>query len=266
MYSSDQDAPPEIVLASASPRRRDLLRLLEISFTVQVADVDETPCHGELPDALTRRLSRAKALAVSATHRTERRYPGRSGPTRRDLQITCDDASAADPLRRIVLAADTVVVLGNAILNKPRNDAEAVAMLAALRSKPHAVMTGIAFAVDGEIVWDGVTQTTVWMRAYAADEVERYVRSGKPRDKAGAYGIQDAEFHPVERIDGCLANVVGLPLCEVRRALATIDPARFPAARWVSTRSTTADLHDVCDRALESQPARSDLRSAIDAG
>jgi septum formation protein len=251
MIRSDCDEDPAIVLASASPRRRDLLRLLGITFTIQVADIDETPLDGEAPDALVRRLSSAKALAVSATRGTNRRHTTLSSPRRQHLHITCDDADAAGCQGRVVLAADTVVVLGGAILNKPADDAEAFAMLAALRGKPHQVMTGVAFAIDGRVRWDGVAQTTVWMRAYGADEVERYVRSGKPRDKAGAYGIQDADFHPVERIDGCLANVVGLPLCDVRRALAALDPARLRAAGWALSDESPAGLHDVCDRALD---------------
>jgi MAF protein len=218
---------------------------------IQVADIDETPLDSEVPDTLVRRLSCAKALTVSATHVTHRRHPISTDPMRQHMQITCDDAGAAACQGQVVLAADTVVVLDGAVLNKPADDAEAFAMLAALRGKPHHVLTGVAFAVDGRVVWDGVAQTTVWMRAYGADEVARYVRSGKPRDKAGAYGIQDADFHPVERIDGCLANVVGLPLCEVRRALAALDPGRLRAARWAPTDDACADLHDLCDRALD---------------
>jgi septum formation protein len=250
MVHADFDEDPAIVLASASPRRRDLLRLLGIAFTIQVADVDETPLDGEAPETLVRRLSCAKALAVSATHGTDRCHTPPASSMRQHMQITCEDAGAAGRRGRAVLAADTVVVLGGAILNKPADDAEAFTMLAALRDRPHRVLTGVAFAIDGRVVWDGVAQTTVWMRAYGADEVERYVRSGKPRDKAGAYGIQDADFHPVERIDGCLANVVGLPLCEVRRALAALDPGRLRAAGWAPTDDASADLHDVCVRAL----------------
>ena len=77
-----------------------------------------------------------------------------------------------------------------------------------------------------------MVETAVWMRAYGADEVERYVRSGRPLDRAGAYGIQDADFRPVDRVEGCFANVVGLPLCEVRRVLIAIDPEREWGPGW----------------------------------
>ena len=158
-----------------------------------MADVDEQVRPGEQPDALTARLAESKALTIA------RALP---------------DA--------VVLAADTVVVLDGVILNKPRDDAEARAMLESLRGRAHRVLTGLALAVRGERAWSSVVETTVWMRPYSAEEVERYIRSGSPLDKAGGYGIQDTAFHPVERLDGCYTNVVGLPLCEVRRALASV--------------------------------------------
>jgi len=107
------------------------------------------------------------------------------------------------------------------VLGKPADAAGARAMLTALRGRPHRVLTGLALAQDDRIVWSSVIQTTVWMRAYGDDEIERYIASGRPLDKAGAYGIQDGGFQPVERIEGCYTNVVGLPLCEVSRALTT---------------------------------------------
>jgi septum formation protein len=95
-----------------------------------------------------------------------------------------------------------------------------------------------------------VVETSVWMRAYGPDEVERYVWSGIPRDRAGAYGIQDRPFQPVERIDGCLANVVGLPLCEVRRALTAIDPERAWTDGWHDD-AASGDPCRLCERALD---------------
>jgi MAF protein len=118
-----------------------------------------------------------------------------------------------------VLAADTEVELDGAVLGKPADDAAARAMLLALRARPHRVLTGLALADGDRIAWSSVVETTVWMRPYTDDEIAAYVASGRPRDKAGAYGIQDAAFQPVARIEGCYSNVVGLPLCEVRRAL-----------------------------------------------
>ena len=149
-----------------------------------------------------------------------------------------------------MLGADTVVVLDGEILGKPADDAEATAMLAALRGRPHRVLTGVALAVAGEVAWSGVVETAVWMRAYGADEVTRYVRSGRPLDRAGAYGIQDADFRPVDRVEGCFANVVGLPLCEVRRALIAIDPEREWGPGWQAVPTADPDdPHAVCERA-----------------
>ena len=154
------------------------------------------------------------------------------------------------PSEDVVLAADTVVVLDGAILGKPVDAVEARSMLAALRGRAHRVLTGVALAVDGRIAWASVVETAVWMRQYGADEVERYVRSGSPFDKAGAYGIQDADFRPVERIDGCFANVVGLPLCQVGKALTAIDPERAWGPGWrAMTSGEAAGEHVVCERA-----------------
>ena len=237
--AADLYAP--IVLASASPRRRNLLQLLHIRFSVCAADVDENPLPGEGPEALTSRLARSKALAVAANGSARAPMEEFSDVSRSGKGSHRDDSPelSADPCpagtgQPVVLGADTVVVLDGAILGKPADDAEATAMLAALRGRSHRVLTGVALAVAGEIAWSGVVETTVWMRQYGADEVERYVRSGSPLDKAGAYGIQDTDFRPVERIDGCLTNVVGLPLCEVGRALLALDPERSRGRDWTA--------------------------------
>jgi septum formation protein len=223
-----------LVLASASPRRRALLGLLGISFCVHAADVDEMPLAAEGPAALTTRLARAKALMVVDSLSGSPAHAQRSISSRNDIvsETSIPTVSKRESNDLIVLAADTVVVLNGAILGKPGDDREATAMLASLRGRAHRVLTGVALAAMGEIVWSSVVTTTVWMRDYGDDELERYVRSGSPLDKAGAYGIQDADFRPVERIDGCLANVVGLPLCEVRRALIAIDPDRSWGPTW----------------------------------
>ena len=105
-------------------------------------------------------------------------------------------------------------------------------MLLALRGRPHRVLTGLALTLGNEIAWSSVVATAVWMRDYRDDEIETYLATGIPRDRAGAYGIQDRTFHPVARIDGCHTNVVGLPLCEVQRALAAIDPVRSWGDGW----------------------------------
>jgi MAF protein len=189
---------PALILASASPRRRELVRLLGRPHRVAAADIDETPGSDESPDELAQRLASAKALAVAA-----RRVGGKTG---------------------LVLAADTIVVLDETILNKPQTQDEALLMLTGLRGRDHRVLTGIALTVRGQLAWASVVETTVWMRSYTLQEMARYIASGLPLDKAGGYGIQDGGFKPVERIDGCFPNVVGLPLCEVDLALTTVEP------------------------------------------
>ena len=232
------DSEASLVLASASPRRRELLGLLGISFRVQAADIDEEPLAGEAPAALTSRLACTKALTVVDSLSESLAHAQCSLSSRHDVEseTSTPTVSTAGSKREsndlIVLAADTVVVLNGAILGKPGDDSEATAMLTSLRDRAHRVFTGVALAAMGEIVWSSVVTTTVWMRGYGDHEMERYIRSGSPLDKAGAYGIQDADFRPVERIEGCLANVVGLPLCEVRRALIAIDPDRSWGPGW----------------------------------
>lgn len=178
-----------LILASTSPRRRALLGLLGVSFTLAAPDVDETPLVGETPAALAARLARAKAETVA-----------RGEP----------DA--------VVIAADTVVALGNEVLGKPVDAQDAAWMLRALRGAPHDVLTGVAVA-HGKQVWGEVVASQVTMRAYTDAEIAAYVASGDPLDKAGAYAIQHPGFQPVADLRGCYANVVGLPLCAMRRLL-----------------------------------------------
>jgi septum formation protein len=171
-----------LILASGSPRRQALLASLGVEFTVDTADVDETPAPGEAPDALVCRLCRAKARAV-----VERR-PGAT-----------------------VLAADTVVALQGALLGKPAGAEEARAMLRALRGRTHQVYTAVCVAADGaERTRLSVSHVT--LRAYDEEELAAYVASGDPLDKAGAYAIQHALFAPVARWDGCYPSIMGLPL------------------------------------------------------
>ena len=221
-----------VILASASPRRRDLLGLLGISFSIHIADVDESPLPGEGPEALATRLAQAKALTIS-----RRGSPAIQSSPLPDISQSrveneshgsaeLSDSPHVVSADAVVLAADTVVALGDSMLGKPADEAEAIGMLDALRGRAHRVLTGMALAVKGEIVQTSVAETIVWMRAYGADEINRYVRSGVPFDRAGAYGIQDVDFRPVERIEGCYTNVVGLPLCEVRAALTALDPSQ----------------------------------------
>jgi septum formation protein len=186
-----------LILASASPRRRELLTLLGLPFECYVADIDESPLPGESPADLVRRLSLAKAEAIA-----------------KDLDSGCIIAEGC------IIASDTIVVLGDRILGKPADEAEAAEMLRELRSIPHHVYTGFALwdAATGRRMVDLVS-TQVWMRSYTDAEIAAYIASGNPMDKAGSYAIQHPEFRPVARINGCYASVMGLPLCHLHRAL-----------------------------------------------
>ena len=183
----------QLLLASSSPRRRELLALTGWSFSVQPVNIDETPYAGEDPQDYVRRLAESKARAGG-----QFAQPG-----------------------QLILAADTTVAKGKQILGKPVDKADAVQMLSGLRGVDHFVYT--AFSVSdphtGRLLTD-LCAARVWMRAYSDQEMEAYIASGDPFDKAGGYAIQHPGFHPVERITGCYACVVGLPVCHVVRVLA----------------------------------------------
>jgi MAF protein len=194
-----------LILASGSPRRRELLSLLGVPFVIKAATVDERPLDGEPPTELVLRVSQAKALAVSDVRPDE-----------------------------LVVAADTIVALGGDPLGKPGSPAEAVQMLYRLRERPHMVYSGVSVwhAASRSLVSE-LGESVVWMRDYTDDEIKTYVDSGDPLDKAGAYAIQHPEFDPVSRMEGCWLNVVGLPLCQLGRALAqfgVIVPANVPGS------------------------------------
>lgn len=171
-----------LILASQSPRRRELLARLGLPFTVEAAGVDETMDPDRDPFDEVARLSQAKAAA------------GGAGP---------DDT---------VIAADTVVVLDGTVLGKPKGPDGAAHMLHALSGRDHQVMSGLTVR-RGEQVWSLTAVTRVWFRALSGAEIAAYVASGEPLDKAGAYGIQGLAASFVERLDGDYYNVVGLPLC-----------------------------------------------------
>jgi len=193
-----QEILDRLVLASQSPRRRELLAWLGLPFRAAEADVNEDPLPGEAPAALALRLARAKACAHAE---------GSAG-------------NGCGP-HSLVLSADTVVELEGTSLGKPADADEAWSMLTALRGKDHTVHTGVA-------LWNPQTSrlslrrvtTVVAMRAYNDAEITAYISTGDPFDKAGAYAIQHTGFHPVERLGHCYANVVGLPLCAVLALLA----------------------------------------------
>jgi septum formation protein len=180
---------PMLVLASASPRRQELLRTANIPFEVHPAHIDEDPLPGEAAKACAERLAREKAEAVA--------------------QQRPNDA---------ILGADTVVVIDNQILNKPADAADAVRMLRLLSGHTHRVVTGVCLATDGS--FDVASEiTSVTMSEISDEEVTAYVRSSEPMDKAGAYAIQGIASRWIPRIEGDYSNVVGLPIALVYRML-----------------------------------------------
>jgi len=187
---------PLLVLASNSPRRRQLLALADWMFTIIIADVDESVRANESPADYVLRLAETKAHTA---------------------------ASRAHP-DQIILAADTTVVDGNDILGKPKDNAEAFAMLTRLRGHAHQVYTGLALLrlSDGRLLKE-LSVTDVPMREYSDDEINAYVQTGDPLDKAGAYAIQHSKFHPVASMSGCFASVMGLPMCHVVRMMRSMD-------------------------------------------
>ena len=218
----------ELVLASASPRRREILSYLKLPFMVQPADVDETPLPGESPSNMVLRLSRAKAAALSdsrgkpaAVDPASRHEASPAGPRRKaagaPAEIERHDRLGVD--EKVVIAADTTVALDDLIIGKPTSAADAEFILRQLNGRMHQVFTGLTLGTAGGRQWSALCETRVYMRRYDQAELVAYVASGEVYDKAGAYAIQDALFHPVERIEGCYLNVMGLPLCEVINGL-----------------------------------------------
>jgi septum formation protein len=185
--------PADLILASSSPRRRELLAALGIPFTVYSADVDETLLPGEWPNLAVIRLASAKADSIAA------RFP-----------------------TAIVLAADTLVIDPPiTILGKPPHLTAAREMLHRLRGRMHQVITAVALRHPGAPELTILT-TSVRMREYSDAEIEAYVASRDPLDKAGGYAIQYHDFRPVAAIEGCYTNVVGLPLCVVSLMLCNL--------------------------------------------
>jgi septum formation protein len=188
-----------IVLASASPRRRELLVQLGVPHEVLAVEVDETPLPGEQPASLARRLARAKAVA------------GR----------------ACAPGTRDVLGSDTVVAVDARIFGKPIDRDDALAMLAALSGREHRVLTAVALAVHGTDgpVHEALSETLVRMRPIAPAEAAAYWNTGEPAGKAGAYAIQGLGAMFIEHIRGSYSGVMGLPLYETARLLQSAGSA-----------------------------------------
>jgi septum formation protein len=212
-----------LVLASNSPRRKDLLSLFGYPFIVRPAQIDESPLPGESPQQHVARLASEKALSVISA-------------------VDRGDFTVAQRSPLTVLAADTVVVDGDQILGKPIDESDARTMLYRLRGRSHQVFTALVVIrlPDDELSRNSFAETTgdlckttcdlckttcdlckttVTMRNYSSSEIVAYISSGDPLDKAGAYAIQHSDFHPVESLKGCYTNVIGLPLCRLVRLL-----------------------------------------------
>ena len=185
------ESKPMLVLASASPRRQELLRNAGIPFTVQAADIDESPLADEKAEQCARRLAREKALAVARQRPQDR-----------------------------VLGADTIVVVDEAILGKPRDAADAARMLRLLSGRRHEVITGVCLVEAGGSEVSAASETTrVTMNELSDVEIQEYVAGGEPMDKAGAYAIQGMASRWIPRIEGDYSNVVGLPVALVYNLL-----------------------------------------------
>lgn len=183
----------QLILASASPRRKALLSLFGIPFTVRAADIDETMDPGKPPFDEVARVSRSKALAV-------RREEG-----------------------DIVIAADTIVVCQGKVLGKPHSEAEAASMLRLLSGRDHQVMTGCT-VLRGDRVEAFTEVTSLHFRPLSEKEILKYVQSGEPMDKAGSYGIQGGAALFCEKLEGDYYNVMGLPVCRLYETLCRTAP------------------------------------------
>lgn len=179
-----------IILASKSPRRQELLRLLGVDFEIMTEDIDETMDPALLPEDEVRRVSACKAQAVAD-------------------RVTADD---------IVISADTIVVLNNRVMGKPKSEDEAIKMLRALSGHTHRVMTGVTVRQGQRVVSETVI-TAITFRTLSEREISAYVASGDPMDKAGAYGIQGSASVFVSHLDGDYFNVMGLPVCTLTQLL-----------------------------------------------
>ena len=197
-----REIKPQIILASGSPRRRELMHLLGVEFRTTIAGVNEQEENDGPAIERVCRLSRDKGRAV-----------------------------AARVVDSVIVSSDTIVVLEGDVLGKPADEEQARAMLRALRGRRHHVFSAVT-VIDQlqEIEITDWADTTVEMRDYSDAEIETYVGTADPMDKAGAYAIQHAGFHPVRRIEGCYASVMGFPLCHLYRTLRRIgvEEAREP--------------------------------------
>ena len=180
-----------LILASASPRRQELLKLFGVPFTVKVADIDETMDPAKSPFDEVGRVSRMKALAISRNEGD------------------------------VVIAADTIVVCGGTVLGKPKDEADAFRILSLLSGRDHEVMTGMTVVKGDEIVTH-TEVTRIHFRELHPEEIRAYIASGEPMDKAGAYGIQGGAALFADQMEGDYYNVMGLPVCRLAMILRSL--------------------------------------------
>ncbi len=203
-----------LLLGSASPRRRQLINLLGLPVAVTISPADED--------------------ALQATYQ---------GPVEKLGQWTAEQKAQAihtlpEAANHVVITADTTVILDDKELGKPRDEEHARRLLLSLRNRWHRVVTGVVVSttIDGTLRMLGEScETPVLMRNYSEEEIDAYIATGDPMDKAGAYGVQNPLFQPTERINGCYLNVVGLPLCTLVALLAEFNV--FPAGKQLSGRA-----------------------------
>ncbi len=193
-----QNQTINLVLASASPRRRELLASMGVEFAVHSTDTDESRHEGEAPEDFVIRLARDKAMQAAKN-------------------LAIEEASG-----NAILAADTIVVQSEKVFGKPRDYEHACRVWAALSANKHQVMTAVCLLVDGKTQVK-VSVTDVEFSRITEEQMQRYWASGEPLDKAGAYGIQGLASAWVKQIYGSYSNVVGLPLREVNQLLESID-------------------------------------------
>lgn len=194
-----------LILASGSPRRKELLTLLGLAFEVQVGQSDESVNLGENPLDYVQRMAAEKGRAYTQNG------------------------------ENWVLSADTIVEQNGCVIGKPKDFSEAEEILKALKAKNHQVFTAMNLSRDGRSL-NTHCKTVVTMRDYSDEEMLVYIRTNSPMDKAGGYAIQDAEFHPVSSLEGCWANVMGLPLCHLYKLMqnAKLEPEPGIAERCQS--------------------------------
>ena len=217
--------PIRLILASASPRRRELLAQAGYAFTVEAADVDESVRDGESPGDYVQRLAEEKACAVIAKH------AAREGSGAPFVTASSSRMGSTNPL--IVLGADTTVVCDGEILAKPADAADAKHMLRKLSGRVHEVLTGVAVATRNGVS-SAIETTKVTFSEVPETDLDLYCATAEPLDKAGAYGIQGYAARWIPRIDGDYFNVMGLPIARVVRmieALRAVDDEKRRPAR-----------------------------------